>query len=53
MERSNLKVMTEAYVCHITTEKTADAVFARGVEFEYGGKRYSVFAGREVILSAG
>ncbi|KAI0358345.1 GMC oxidoreductase [Trametes cingulata] len=51
--RPNLKVLTEAYVRRVITQKDGDALVATGVEFEHGGQVYSVNAGKEVILSAG
>lgn len=53
LDRPNLKVLTEAYVGKILTEGKDDNVVARGVEFEYHGKRLQSFATLEVILSAG
>ncbi|GJE91044.1 GMC family oxidoreductase [Phanerochaete sordida] len=54
LHRSNLKVLTEAYVRRIITEGDEDGgVIARGVDFEHGGKLVTAVAGREVILSAG
>ncbi|EKM50939.1 uncharacterized protein PHACADRAFT_262842 [Phanerochaete carnosa HHB-10118-sp] len=53
LDRANLKILTEAYVCRIVTEMEAGGVVARAVEFEHGGKQYTVSAAREVIVSAG
>ncbi|EKM50075.1 uncharacterized protein PHACADRAFT_213839 [Phanerochaete carnosa HHB-10118-sp] len=53
LDRPNLKVLTEAYVCRILTEGEGESVVARGVEFEHGGRTQKAFAAREVILSAG
>ena len=53
LARSNLKVLTEAYVCRINTEYVFGSVIAKSVEFKYGGSIHRVFAEREVILSAG
>ncbi|KAI0746055.1 GMC oxidoreductase [Earliella scabrosa] len=53
LERSNLKVLTEAVVTRIVTDVDDNRVVARAVEFEHGGPVYRVIAKREVILSAG
>ena len=53
LDRSNLKVLTEAYVTRIVTDVNEDHVVARGVEFEHSGKTYNVLANREVVVSAG
>ncbi|MDL2400914.1 GMC family oxidoreductase [Rhizobium mayense] len=47
--RPNLKVITDALVTRILF----DGQTAIGVEFEQGNERRQIFAGREVILSAG
>ncbi|EKM50925.1 uncharacterized protein PHACADRAFT_128563 [Phanerochaete carnosa HHB-10118-sp] len=52
LDRPNLKVLPEAYVCRILTETEAGGVVARAVDFEHGNKRYTVSAAREVIISA-
>ncbi|TCD68769.1 hypothetical protein EIP91_009782, partial [Steccherinum ochraceum] len=53
-DRPNLHVLTEAVVGHILTERDGDGdVTATGVEFYHGGMKYTVKAGREVIVSAG
>ncbi|EKM58756.1 uncharacterized protein PHACADRAFT_135864 [Phanerochaete carnosa HHB-10118-sp] len=50
LQRPNLKVLTEAYVCRILTEGRGENVVARGVEFKHGGRMQKVFAAREIIL---
>ncbi|TCD61245.1 hypothetical protein EIP91_008712 [Steccherinum ochraceum] len=53
-DRINLVVLTNALVVRIVTSKSSDdAVTATGVEFEVDGKKYTVKAGKEVIVSAG
>ncbi|TCD68662.1 hypothetical protein EIP91_010184 [Steccherinum ochraceum] len=53
-DRTNLAVLTNALVVRIaTTTNSDDTVTATGVEFEVGGKSYTVKAGKEVIVSAG
>ena len=47
--RSNLKVLTEAHA----TKIILDGETAKGVEFVHKGKKYSVHAKKEVVLSAG
>lgn len=47
--RPNLKVLTKAQATKIILDGTT----AKGVEFVHGGKKYSVEATREVVLSAG
>ncbi|KAJ4504775.1 hypothetical protein HRR80_008440 [Exophiala dermatitidis] len=50
LNRPNLRVLTEAQATRIIL----DGNTAKGVEFLYGGsQKYSVYATREVILSAG
>ena len=51
--RANLKVLTGAQVLRITTQIKEGAVVATGAEFQFEGQKYTVSAGREVILSAG
>ncbi|KAH8799339.1 putative aryl-alcohol dehydrogenase [Xylogone sp. PMI_703] len=50
LERSNLKVLTEATASRILLSK-AEQPIARGVEFWHGNKLYRVFAKKEIILS--
>ncbi|TCD63417.1 hypothetical protein EIP91_005416 [Steccherinum ochraceum] len=55
-DRPNLHVLTEAVVGRILTERDVNGdgnVTATGVEFYHGGTKYTVKAGREVIVSAG
>ncbi|KAF1975006.1 alcohol oxidase [Bimuria novae-zelandiae CBS 107.79] len=49
LHRKNLKVITEAY----TTKILMDQGGATGVEFSHAGKRHTIQASKEVILSAG
>lgn len=49
-ERENLHVVTFAYVTRILFNKNKEAI---GVIFDRFGERHSVFASREIILSAG
>ena len=51
--KPNLKVLCEALVHKIITEKKGDTLKAVSVSFEYGGSLQSVNVGKEVILSAG
>ena len=51
--KPNLKVLCEALVHKIITEKKGGNVKAVGVSFEYGGSLYSVNIRQEAILSAG
>lgn len=53
MERSNLKVLTNAFVSRIKVNKVGKEVIAEAVEFEHGDKIYEVKVGKEAILSAG
>ncbi|KZT09996.1 GMC oxidoreductase [Laetiporus sulphureus 93-53] len=53
IDRPNLKVLTEAYVTKIITSRDGGEMIANGVEFECNGCTYTVYAGKEVILSAG
>lgn len=52
-DRSNLTVITEAYVEKINTEKSAHGISARGVQYTRQGEVYTVHAQKEVILAAG
>lgn len=49
MKRANVRVETNAFVTHILFEGTR----ATGVEYERNGRKETVCAGREVIVSAG
>lgn len=49
LQRSNLRVLTEAYATKILLEGNC----AVGVEFVHSGRSHRVKAGREVVLSAG
>ena len=51
--RPNLKVLVEAQVNRIVTSKENGELVARAVEFEHGGRKYSVRAKREVLLCTG
>jgi len=51
--RPNLKVLTEALVCKIVLEQNNAGTTARGVEFVHEGKKCTVHASKEVVLSAG
>lgn len=51
--RPNLVVLTGAEVREILLEKGEDKWVAKGARFVHDGEEYSVFASREVILSAG
>ncbi|KZT10003.1 GMC oxidoreductase [Laetiporus sulphureus 93-53] len=53
IDRPNLKVLTEAYVTKIVTLRDGGELNASGIEFECNGRTYTVYAGKEVILSAG
>ncbi|EKM52404.1 uncharacterized protein PHACADRAFT_260760 [Phanerochaete carnosa HHB-10118-sp] len=53
LDRPNLRVLTNAYVHKIVTDRSDGDVAASGVEFEHGGQPYTVFAKKEVVLSAG
>ena len=53
LDRPNLKVLTEAYVCHIVMQEVPSGIAAQSVEFDYGGSTHKVLSGREVILCAG
>ncbi|KAI0788170.1 GMC oxidoreductase [Fomes fomentarius] len=50
--RSNLKVLTEAYVRRIVTTDGPNGVVASAVEFDYQGQVYTVKVGKEAILSS-
>ncbi|KZT05785.1 GMC oxidoreductase [Laetiporus sulphureus 93-53] len=52
-ERPNLKVLSEAYVTKIVTQKESEEIVATNVEFEHGGALHRVHVRLEVILSAG
>lgn len=52
-DRSNLRVVTEAYVEKIILEDRPNGIFASGVRFTHEGKTVTVNAEKEVILSAG
>lgn len=52
--RENLAVLVDAAVDYVRTERTKSGkLSAVGVEFEHGGKKCTVNARKEVILSAG
>lgn len=51
--RPNLKVLTDAFVFRVLSEKVGGLVEARGVEFEYEGKVHEITAAKEVIVCAG
>ncbi|KAF9466961.1 alcohol oxidase [Collybia nuda] len=51
--RSNLHVLTGAYVTKVILDSTATPVAATGAQFQHDGKDFVVNAKREVILSAG
>lgn len=55
IERKNLAVLTSALVGKINwaSEKNGRDIVASGVTFTSGGKDYTVFAKREIILSGG
>ena len=53
MERSNLKVLTNAFVSRIKVKNVGQDVIAEAVEFQHGNKTYEVNVGKEAILSAG
>lgn len=52
-DRTNLHVITEAFVEKIVLEHISDSVSASGVQFTHEGKSQTVKAQREVILAAG
>ena len=51
--RSNLHVITEAFVERIVLEKSADGIIARGAQYTRQGETQTVHAQKEVILAAG
>ncbi|KAL0937289.1 Glucose oxidase 1 [Colletotrichum truncatum] len=51
--RSNLKVITEAFVSKVLLSKGRDGVTATGVKWTKGGAQYDATASKEVILAAG
>lgn len=54
MERSNLRVITDATVTRVVLEQNATGgLVAKGVELIHDGVTQNVFAEKEVILSAG
>jgi choline dehydrogenase-like flavoprotein len=52
-QRTNLVVLSEAFVNKIILEKDDESWAARGVEFVHKGQTSSVFASKEVIICAG
>lgn len=52
-DRTNLHVITEAFVEKIILERSSDGVSASGVQFALEGQSQTVKAQREVILAAG
>ena len=52
-DRTNLHVITEAFVEKIILERSAQGVSASGVQFTHQGQSQTVKAQREVILAAG
>lgn len=53
LQRSNLAVRTGAQVLRIVLTDTANGLRATGVEYVRDGVRHTVYARREVLLSAG
>jgi choline dehydrogenase-like flavoprotein len=53
LRRTNLKVLTKAYVTRIINKRVGDLVVAEAVEFEYGGRARVVKVAKEAILCAG
>lgn len=52
-DRTNLHVITEAFVEKVILEHSSDGVSASGVQFTHQGKSQTVNAQKEVILAAG
>ncbi|KAF6821439.1 Glucose oxidase 1 [Colletotrichum musicola] len=52
-QRSNLKVVTDAFVSKILLKKDGNSVLATGVAWTTNGTPYDSLASKEVILSAG
>ncbi|TFK47587.1 alcohol oxidase [Heliocybe sulcata] len=54
VDRPNFSVLVEATVNRLITTNNGDGlVVATGVEFKHNGQRYTVQAGKEVVLCAG